>query len=155
MVPAGARVLTDLDSFKSAHRHDESFVAAQKNVSFAVKEFRSPGDYLEQLLTNGRLVLRQRVKSSGLLWLENASTSDKLAPDFFGTLATGGVSVLGFTNWYRISQLAHPQEYPSAMEARKQIPGFQVPVAGSKAIKAITIDTFQKICYGAAALVID
>jgi len=150
---AGKTVLTALGSFESAHRSDRSFVAAQRSVAAAVKEFEGPGDYLERLMTNGLLVPRQRVKNSGLLWLEEASTHDRIAPELFGNLATGGVSELGFSNWYHISQLAYPQEYPSAAEARKEIPSFEVPVAGSKPIKSITIENFQRLCYGAAALV--
>lgn len=151
---ASSMVLTTLDSFRTANPGDLSLHSAQESVAATVKEFRGPGDYLERLITNGLLVPRQRVKNSDLLWLENASSHKRLGPELFANLATGGVSELGFNNWYRITQFTYSQEYPSAATARKEIPDFEVPVAGSKEIKAISIENFQKLCYGAAALVI-
>jgi len=74
--------------------------------------------------------------------------------ELFGNLATGGVSELAFSNWYRrITQFTYQQEYPSAAAAREEVPGFEVPVAGSKGIKAVSFENFQRLRYGSAALV--
>jgi len=134
---------------------EAAYDAVQHSVGANVKRYEGPGGYLQGLLMNGLLASRQqRVEDSDLRWLRGLSTNGKLAPEFFARLAVGSVSELGFANWYVVNQLLYPQEYPSAQAAREEVPEFQVPIAGSKPIKAITIENFQKVCYGSAALVI-
>jgi hypothetical protein len=152
---ATVQVLTALTSFRPSDKTDRVYAAAENDVLTIKDSFKTPGDYLERLITNGLLVpRRQRVKNPGLQWFDGATSSDKVAPEFFARLAVGGVFELNFANWYSVNQLIYPQPYPSAASARQQVPEFQIPVAGSKPIKAITIQNFQKLCYGAAALVI-
>src|SRR5208282_978653 len=146
------QVLTALDSTGFDDR--QASRSAQDGVAANVKMFGDPGRYLEGLLINGLVAPRQqRIVNPEIEWFTRISSSSKLAPDFFTSLAVGSVSELGFANWYGINQLLYAQEYPSALVARREVPGFEIPVAGSKPIKAITIENFQKFCYGAAAMV--
>lgn len=152
---ATVQVLKALDSFRPSEETSPAYAAAQNDIVTIKNRFKTPGDYLERLITNGLLVpRRQRVKNPGLQWFDGVTSSDKSAPEFFAKLAVSGVFELNFANWYGVNQLIYPQPYPSAASARQQVPEFQIPVAGSKPIRAITIQNFQKLCYGAAALVI-
>jgi hypothetical protein len=143
-----------LDIYQPQYLNDSQFQAARRKVETTAKGLTQAGNYLDSLIMNGLLVPRQqRVPDSDLTWFDRAATDEHFAPQFFGNLATGGVSELGFANWYQINQLLHYQPYPSSAVAREEVPKFEIPFAGSKPIKAITIESFQKLCYGAAALV--
>jgi len=142
-----------LDSNSAQWHDDRSFYKARTSLDAADRAVPRPGNYLETLILNGLLApSRQRVASSQ--WFDTAVQNEDTAPQFLASLATAGVSELGFANWRHINKLLNAQPLPSSVPAREEIPGFQVPFAGSKPLKAISIENFQKLCYGAAAMII-
>lgn len=148
------QVRRTMDAFYTSSKDDAAYHTARTSVATAENSLRGPGDYLKELLTNGLLVPRKRrIANLSLAWFEKATSNEKLSDEFFASLSTAGVIEITFANWYLVNQVLYAQAYPSAVGAREDVPRFEIPVAGSKTIKAISIENFQKLCYGSAALV--